>query len=187
MGPRVPEVFPSDLDQRVLLHNLADRFNTVADHLPLPEQVSADPALSEILDDEVRNLARLLGYLTGQHASRHRAAAYYPDQTTAVHRRVTLALAEAAEPAGAALAALGAAVHHLARLTDLTRRRPNPGPDRARAITAVHRSLLDRLGESRSQLARAARGLRANADTRTPPPAIVPAPPTPSASPSRTR
>jgi hypothetical protein len=179
------ELFPSDLDQRVLLHNVADRLNTVADHLPLPYQVGPDPALSEILDDEIRNLARLLGYLTGQHAFRHRAAANYPDTATASRRRVTLALAEAAEPTGGALAALSSAVHHLARLADLTHRRP--GPARTRAIAAAHQDLVDRIGESRTQLARAARHLRATADTRTAPPATVPVPPTPSAAPSRTR
>ncbi|MCX5238888.1 hypothetical protein OG824_27165 [Streptomyces prunicolor] len=181
------ELFPSDLDQRVLLHNVADRLNTVADHLPLPYQIGPDPALSEILDDEVRNLARLLGYLTGQHAFRHRAAANYPDQATATHRRVTLALAEAAEPTGGALAALSAAVHHLARLADLTQQRPGPGSDRARAITAAHQDLTHCIGESRTQLAHAAQNLRTTADTRTPPPATVPVPPTPSAAPSRTR
>ncbi|MFJ6898150.1 hypothetical protein [Streptomyces hokutonensis] len=179
MRPRAMEVFPSDLDQRVLLHNLADRLSTIAD------QVIADPALSEILDDEVRNLARLLGYLTGQHALRHRATAHYPDQATAAHRRVTLALAEAAEPAGAALAALSSAVHHLARHADLTHQRPGPGS--ALAIAAAHQDLVDRAGESRTQLARAARHLRATADTRTPPSATGPVPPTASAAPSRTR
>ncbi|MGQ4480262.1 hypothetical protein [Streptomyces sp. SAS_276] len=181
------DLFPSDLDQRVLLHNVADRLNTVADHLPLPHQIGPAPALSEILDDEIRNLARLLGYLTGQHASRHRATANYPDQATASRRRVTLALAEAAEPTGGALAALSSAVHHLARLADLTHQHPGPGPARTRAIAAAHQDLADRIGESRTQLACAARHLRATADTRTPPAATVPAPPTASAAPSRTR
>ncbi|MEV0470672.1 hypothetical protein [Streptomyces prunicolor] len=179
------ELFPSDLDERVLLHNIADRLSTIADHLPLPDQASPDPALSEILDDEVRNLARLLGYLTGEHASRHRTASNYPDQATAAHRRVTLALAEAAEPTGAALAVLGSAVHHLASLSDLTHQRPTPA--RRQVITAVHQGLVDRIGESRTQLARAAKHLRATADTRTPPPTTMPVPPTASAAPSRRR
>ena len=44
---------------------MADRLDTVADHLPLPDQIGPDPALSEILDDEIRHLASLLGYLDG--------------------------------------------------------------------------------------------------------------------------
>jgi hypothetical protein len=46
---------------------------------------------------------------------------------------------------------------------------------------------VDRLGESRAQLARAARHLRAIADTHTTPPATATLPPTASPAPSRTR
>ncbi|MFF0201918.1 hypothetical protein [Streptomyces sp. NPDC005017] len=169
----------------MLLHDVADRLNTVADHLPLPDQIQPDPALSEILDDEVRHLARLLGYLAGESAFRHRATARYPTRVTATHRRTTLALAQAAEPTGAALAALGAAVHHLGLLADLTHQAP--GPARTRAIAAAHQGLVDRLGESRTCLARAAKHLRAAADTRVAPALTAPLPPTASATASRTR
>ncbi|MDO0936443.1 hypothetical protein QQY66_33845 [Streptomyces sp. DG2A-72] len=169
----------------MLLHDVADRLNTVADHLPLPDQIQPDPGLSEILDDEVRHLARLLGYLAGESAFRYRAAARYPSQATATVRRTTLALAQAAEPTGAALAALGAAVHHLGLLADLTHQAP--GPARTRAIASAHQGLVDRLGESRTHLARAAKQLRAAADTRTAPAVTSPSPPTASATSSRTR
>ncbi|ULR53906.1 hypothetical protein [Streptomyces deccanensis] len=176
----------SDPDQRMLLHDVADRLNTVADQLPLPDQIRADPALSEILDDEVRHLARLLGFLAGESAFRHRAAARYPTRTTATVRRTTLALASAAEPTGLALAALGAAVHHLGQLADLTRQAP--GPARDRAVTAAHQGLVDRLGDSRIHLARAAKHLRAAADTRTAPAATtVPSAPSATTTPSRSR
>lgn len=168
----------------MLLHDVADRLNTVADHLPLPDQIRPDPALSEILDDEVRHLARLLGFLAGESAFRHRAAARYPARSTATVRRTTLALASAAEPTGLALAALGAAVHHLGHLADLTRQ--PPGPARDRAITTAHQGLVDNLGDSRIHLARAAKHLRAAADTRTAPAATtVPSAPTATATPSR--
>jgi hypothetical protein len=174
----------SDPDQRMLLHDVADRLNTVADHLPLPDQIQSDPALSEILDDEVRHLARLLGYLVGESAFRHRAAARYPTRFTATHHRTTLALAQAAEPTSAALAALGAAVHHLGLLADVTHQAP--GPARSRAIASTYQGLVDRLGESRTCLARAAKQLRA-ADTRATPAVTAPSPPAASTTTSRTR
>lgn len=170
----------------MLLHTVADRLNTVADHLPLPDQIGPDPGLSEILDDETRHLARLLGYLAGEHALRHRAATRYPTQVTATGRRTSLALASAAEPAGAALAALGSAVHHLGHLADLTHQPPSPA--RARATATAHQGLVDSMGEVRTHLARAAKQLRAAADTRSTPAATT-TPPRPAASvdASRTR
>ncbi|WP_405625977.1 hypothetical protein [Streptomyces sp. NBC_01396] len=174
----------SDPDQRMLLHDVADRLNTVADHLPLPDQIHPDPALSETLDDEVRHLARLLGFLAGESAFRHRAAARSPARPTATVRRTTLALASAAEPTGLALAALSAAVHHLGHLADLAHQAP--GPARDRAITTKHQWLEDRLGDSRIYLARAAKHLRTAADTRTPAATAVPSPST-TTTPSRSR
>ncbi|MFD3580888.1 hypothetical protein [Streptomyces sp. NPDC058683] len=162
----------TDLDERMLLHDVADRLNSVADQLPLPDQIRADPVLSDILDDEVRHLARLLGYLAGQHAFRHRAAAHYPHQVTAAQRRLTLGLARAAEPAGAALATLGAAVHALGCLADLSHQAPSPV--RARAMTSGHQHLADRIAETRTHLAEAAKHLRTAADTRPPPSATRP-------------
>ncbi|MGW2721079.1 hypothetical protein [Streptomyces sp. NPDC001492] len=155
----------SDEDQRMLLHDMADRLNTVSDHLPLPDQIRLDPALSEILDDEVRHLARLLQFLAGESAFRHRASTRSPARPTATVSRTTLALARAAAPTGLALAALGAAVHHLGLLTDLAHQAP--GPARDRAISTERQRLADRLGDSRIHLARAAKQLRATADTRT--------------------
>ncbi|WP_336246646.1 hypothetical protein [Streptomyces cupreus] len=175
----------SDLDQRMLLHDVADRLNTVADHLPLPDQIQPDPALSEILDDEVRHLARLLGYLAGESAFRHRAATRYPHQVTATDRRTTLALASAAQPAGAALAALGAAVHQLGLLAHLAHQQS--GPARDRSIAAAHQHLVDRLGDARTHLAHAAKQLRATADTQVTPAVTVPRPPAASAAASRNR
>ncbi|GLW47556.1 hypothetical protein Stsp02_32180 [Streptomyces sp. NBRC 14336] len=169
----------------MLLHDMADRLNTVADHLPLPDQIPPDPALSEILDDEVRHLAQLLTYLVGESAFRHRVTARYPTRITATHRRTTLALVQAAEPTGAALAALGAAVHHLGLHADLTHQAP--GPARTRAIASAHQGLVDRLRESRTCLVRAAKQLRAAADTRLAPAVTAPSPPTASATASRTR
>ncbi|MEU9189219.1 hypothetical protein AB0D14_32685 [Streptomyces sp. NPDC048484] len=169
----------------MLLHDVADRLNSVADQLPLPDQVHGGPALSEILDDEIRHLARLLGYLAGEHAFRHRAAARYPTRTTATMRRTSLALADAAQPTGAALAALGAAVRHLGRLADLTHRPPSPA--RERAITTAHQALADHLSDSRTHLADAAKHLRAAADTRTVPATTAPPPPTATARTSRSR
>ncbi|MEV5878058.1 hypothetical protein AB0L75_28295 [Streptomyces sp. NPDC052101] len=167
----------------MLLHDLADRLNTVADQLPLPDQIRPDPALSEILDDEVRHLARLLGYLAGESALRHRAAARYPAQDTATQRRITFALARAAEPTGAALAALGSAIHVIGVIANLT----HQGPGQARDRAAAHQHLADRLDESRTHLARAAKGLRKAADTRTAPIPAAPAPSPPAAITSRTR
>ncbi|MFF4256629.1 hypothetical protein ACFY1L_36130 [Streptomyces sp. NPDC001663] len=178
----------SDPDQRMLLHDMADKFNAVSDQLPLPDQIRLDPALSEILDDEVRHLARLLAFLAGESAFRHRAATRYPARPTATAtatvRRTTLALASAAEPAGLALAALGAAVRHLGQLADLAHQAP--GPARTRAIAIEQQRLVDRLGDSRIHLARAAKQLRTAADTRTPPAATVPSAAA-AASPSRSR
>jgi hypothetical protein len=168
----------SEPDQRMLLHD-------VADHLPLTDQIHPDPALSEILDDEVRHLARLLGYLAGESAFRHRAATRYPHQPTATDRRTTLALASAAEPTGAALAALGAAVHQLGLLAHLTHQ--PPGPARDRSIATAHQHLVDHLGDARTHLAHAARQLRATADAQVTPAVTVPRPPTASAAASRDR
>lgn len=177
---------PSDLDQRALLHDLADRLGSVADHLPLPDQIRLDPGLSEILDDEVRHLAVLLGYLAGEHAFRHRAAANYPGRLTATGRRTALALASAAEPTGAALAALGTAIHHLGHLADLTHQTPSPA--RAQAMATAHQGLVDRMGEVRAHLAHAAKDLRSAADTRTTPHTAPTRPaPAASAATSRTR
>lgn len=169
----------------MLLHDVADRLNTVSDQLPLPDQVRPDPALSEILDDEVRHLARLLGFLVGESAFRHRAATRYPAQPTATVRRTTLALASAAAPAGLALAALGAAVHHLGELADLAHQAP--GPARSRAIAIKQQRLVDRLGDSRLHLARAAKQLRTAADTGTPPAATATPAPSTATAPSRSR
>lgn len=169
----------------MLLHTVADRLNTVMDHFPLPDQIRLDPGLSEILDDEVRHLASLLGYLAGEHAFRHRAATRYPAQVTATSRRTALALASAAEPTGAALAALGLAVHHLGHLADLTHQPPSPA--RTRATATAHQGLVDRMGEVRTHLARAAKQLRAAADTRTAPATATPPWPAASAAASRTR
>ncbi|MFI2204631.1 hypothetical protein ACH47Z_28365 [Streptomyces sp. NPDC020192] len=160
----------------MLLHDVADRLDTVSDQLPLPDQIRPDPALSEILDDEVRHLARLVGYLVAESAFRHRAAARYPAQVAATQRRITLALARAAEPAGAALAALGSAVHCIGVIADLNHQ--SPGTRRNRAVAAAHQQLVDRLGESRGHLARAAKHLRDTANTRSAP-AAGPAPPLP--------
>ncbi|MFC8198932.1 hypothetical protein ACFUTV_26580 [Streptomyces sp. NPDC057298] len=170
-GPRIKELLLSDPDQRMLLHDMADRLNTVADHLPLPDQIHLDPALSEILDDEVRHLARLLGFLAGESAFHHRAAARSPARPTPTVRRTTLALASAAEPTGLASAALSAAVHHLGHLADLPHQAPGPG--RARAIATEHQRLVDCLGDSRIYLVRAAKHLRGAADTRIPPAATA--------------
>ena len=175
----------SDLDQRMLLHDMADRLNTVADHLPLPDQIHPDPALSEILDDEVRHLARLLGYLAGESAFRHRAATRSPHPPTATDRRTTLALASAAQPAGAALAALGAAVHQLGLLVHLAHQLS--GPARDRSIAAAHQHLVDRLSDARTHLAHAAKQLRATADTQVTPAVTMPRPPAASAAASRNR
>ncbi|MEU9246585.1 hypothetical protein [Streptomyces sp. NPDC048385] len=169
----------------MLLHDVADRLNTVADQLPLPDQIRPDPALSEILDDEVRHLARLLGYLAGESAFRHRAAARYPRRSTVTGRQVTFALARAAEPTGAALAALGAAVHHLGLLTHLAHQAPTPVQDRA--IATTHQHLVNRIGDVRTHLARAAKQLRAAADSRTTPASTAPPPPAASAAASRNR
>ncbi|WP_371551411.1 hypothetical protein OG266_38490 [Streptomyces sp. NBC_00554] len=177
-------LYESVPDQRMLLHDVADRLNTVADHLPLPDQIHPDPALSEILDDEVRYLARLLGFLAGESAFRHRAAARYPARTTATVRRTTLALAGAAEPTGLALAALGAAIHHLGQLADLTHQAPSPA--RARATAAAHERLVDCMAAVRTHLACAAKHLRAAADTRRAP-AATSMPSTPSAATTPTR
>ncbi|MER6125775.1 hypothetical protein ABT173_24730 [Streptomyces sp. NPDC001795] len=171
----------SDPDQQMLLHDVADQINTVADQLPLPDQVQPGPGLSEILDDEVRHLARLLGYLAGESAFRHRAAARYPDQVTPSQRRTTLALARAAEPAGAALAALGGAVHCLGVLADPSHQ--DPGRASNRTWATAHQQLVERLAESRAHLARAAKSLRTAADARS----IRPAPSPPTAAPARTR
>lgn len=177
---------PSDLDQRALLHDLADRLGSVADHLPLPDQIVLHPGLSEILDDEVRHLAVLLGYLAGEHAVRHRAATNYPCRLTATGRRTALALASAAEPTGAALAALGAAVHHLGHLADLTHQTPSPA--RALAMATAHQGLVDCMGEVRTHLAHAAKDLRTAADTRTAPHTAPTRPvPTPAASATTSR
>ncbi|MFF4361528.1 hypothetical protein [Streptomyces sp. NPDC001604] len=169
----------------MLLHDMADRLNTVCDHLPLPDQIRPDPALSEILDDEVRHLARLLQFLAGESAFRHRAATRSPARPTATVRRTTLALASAAAPTGLALADLGAAVHHLGQLTDLARQAP--GPARDRAISTEHQRLTDRLSDSRIHLARAAKQLRASADNRTPPSASSVPSPSATTAPSRSR
>ncbi|MEU5083737.1 MULTISPECIES: hypothetical protein [Streptomyces] len=167
----------------MLLHGIADQLNTIADQFPLPDQVRADPAVGEILDDEIRNLARLLGYLAGESASRHRASARYPDQVTSSQRRTTLALARAAGPTSGALAALGRAVHDLGVLLDLTHQAP--GRDRNRATAATHQRLADHFTAARTHLIRAAQQLRRAADTRTASPAA--APPSPQASPARAR
>ncbi|NGO42897.1 hypothetical protein [Streptomyces ureilyticus] len=169
----------------MLLHDVADRLNTVADHLPLTDQIHPVPGLSEILDDEVRHLARLLGYLAGESAFRHRAATRYPHQPTATDRRTTLALASAAQPTGAALAALGAAVHHLGLLAHLTHQAPSAARDRAIAIT--HQELVGCIGDARTHLARAAKQLRVAADTHGVPAVTVPQPPAASAAASRNR
>ncbi|MGW2046211.1 hypothetical protein ACWCPF_13650 [Streptomyces sp. NPDC001858] len=174
----------SDLDQRMLLHDVADRLNAVADHLPLPDQIHPGPALSEILDDEIRHLARLLGYLAGESAFRHRAARY-PHRHTATDRRTTLALASAAEPAGAALAALGAAVHQLGLHAHLTDEPSTPA--RARSTAAAHQQLVDRLGDARAHLAHTAKQLRASADTQARAAVTVPRPPAASSAASRHR
>ncbi|MET9013912.1 hypothetical protein ABZX74_23785 [Streptomyces olivaceoviridis] len=173
----------SDPDQQMLLHDVADRINTVADHLPLPDQVHPGPGLSEILDDEVRHLARLLGYLASESAFRHRATTRYPHQVTPSQRRTALALAHAAEPAGAALAALGGAIHCLGILADLNHQASNRASNRT--VATAHQQLVDRLAESRAHLARAAKQLRTAADVRSIRPAPAPAPPT--AAPNRTR
>ncbi|MBC9723745.1 hypothetical protein [Streptomyces sp. TRM68367] len=169
----------------MLLHDVADRLNTVADHLPLTDQIRPDPGLSEILDDEVRHLARLLGYLVGESAFRHRATIRYPHQPTATDRRTTLALASAAQPVGAALAVLGAAVHHLGLLTHLTHQPTSPAGDRS--IATAHQGLVDRIGDARTHLARAAKQLRAAADTQVTPAVTAPRPPAASSAASRNR
>ncbi|MGY9065367.1 hypothetical protein [Streptomyces sp. CAS3] len=176
---------PSEADQRALLHDVADRLDSIADQLPLPDQIRADPALSEILDDEVRHLARLLGYLAGESAFRHRAAARYPAEVTVFQRRTTLALARAAESAGAALAAFGAAIHCLGILTCLPHQAP--GPARARARNTALEQLVVRFGESRAHLAQAAKRLRQAADTRSAPTVARPAVPSLAAFPARPR
>ncbi|MFF7476794.1 hypothetical protein [Streptomyces sp. NPDC008092] len=179
----MPAEAASDLDERMLLHDVADRLNSIADQLPLPDQIRADPVLSDLLDDEVRHLARLLGYLAGQHAVRHRAAARYPYQVTAAQRRLAGGLARAAEPTGAALASLGAAVHVLGSLADLSHQAPSPG--QARAMSAGHQRLTVCIAETRTHLAEAAKHLRTAADTR-PSPSAAPPVPAVSAAPTRT-
>jgi hypothetical protein len=167
----------------MLLHGIADQLNTIADQFPLPDQVRADPAVAEILDDEIRNLARLLGYLAGESAFRQRASSRYPDQVTPAQRRTTLALASAAEPTSGALAALGSAVHDLGVLLGLTHQ--GPGRDRDRAAAAAHQRLAEHFTEARTHLIRAAQQLRRAADGRPASPAS--APPSPQASPVRAR
>ncbi|MDX2763003.1 hypothetical protein [Streptomyces europaeiscabiei] len=169
----------------MLLHDVADRLNTIADHLPLPDQIRADPAIGEVLEDEVRRLAGLLTYMVGETAFRHRAAAHYPHELTATDRRSTLALARAAQPAGAALAALGTAVHYLGRLSDLPHQ--PPGPARDHAITIAHQALVNRIAAARGRLAQTARMLRSAADTQATPAVTAPVAPAPPAPPSRTR
>ncbi|MFJ4828811.1 hypothetical protein ACIP79_02565 [Streptomyces sp. NPDC088747] len=75
--------------------------------------------------------------------------------------------------------------HHLGLLADLTYQAP--GPAHTRAIASAHQGLVDRLGESRTCLARAAKQLRAAADTRATPAVTAPSPPAASTTASRTR
>ncbi|MBP5935420.1 hypothetical protein [Streptomyces acidiscabies] len=172
-----PGVHGSALDQRVLLHTVADSLQHIADGLPLDDQVHPDPPVSLTLEDEMRRLARLLGYLAGATSTRHRDAADHPGDVTDTDRTVTIALAQAAESAGHALASLGTAVRHLARLTDLTRRRaPATTVD-----TALRQTVLG-IRTSRRHLHHGARQLRTTADARAasaipaPPPQPVPLP-----------
>ncbi|MFJ9900718.1 hypothetical protein ACIQPR_46080 [Streptomyces sp. NPDC091280] len=181
----MPDGVASDLDQRTLLHTVADRLNIVADHLPLPHQLGPDPAVGEVLDDEIRNLAGLLTYLAGESAIHHRDTARARHRPQAADRFAALALARAARPTGAALAALAAAVHDLGVLADLTRRAA--GPRRTAPVTAACHSLVDDVASARTHLAHAAKLLRTAADTRTTPATTAVPPPTATTRTSRTR
>ncbi|MEU3616860.1 hypothetical protein ABZ725_31840 [Streptomyces sp. NPDC006872] len=173
----------SEPDQRMLLHDVADRLNGVSDCLPLPDQLGPHPAVGEVLDDEVRNLARLLTFLSGETAFRHRATARSLRRPQTPNRRVALALARAAQPTGAALAALGDAVHRLGVLIDLTHHAAGPG--HAQATEVARQALVDSVASARGHLAHAARQLRTTADAPTA--SAAAALPAPSPASSRTR
>jgi hypothetical protein len=170
LKPCLSTLTASDTDQRLLLHDIADRLDAVTDELPLPDQLGPDPAIGEILEDDVRNLARLFVYLAGEKALRHRDTANYPREAAPGRRRITLALAQAAQPTGAALAALGEAVHHFSQLCDLTR----PSSPRSPARAAAERALVESVAAARAHLVRAAHQLRTTANSQ--PPSATPAP-----------
>jgi hypothetical protein len=167
----------------MLLHDVADRLNGVSDCLPLPDQLGPQPAVGEVLDEEVRNLARMLTFLAGETAFRHRATARSPRRPPTPDRRVALALARAAQPTGAALAALGDAVHRLGVLMDLTHQAVGPG--HAQATATARQALVDSVALAREHLAHAARQLRTTADA--PATSGVAALPAPSPASSRAR
>ncbi|MFC8708882.1 MULTISPECIES: hypothetical protein [unclassified Streptomyces] len=117
----------------------------------------------------------MLGHLAGEAAWRQRAGTRSTTRPADAARRTTIALARAAQSAGAALAHLAVAVHSQALLTDLAHE-PR-GQQRHRATTISHRRLAHALDQARGHLVHGARHLRSAAATPpspAPPPATSP-------------
>ncbi|MFF8481986.1 hypothetical protein [Streptomyces antibioticus] len=164
----------SDLDQRLLLITLADQLTDAADRLPLPDMIEPTAALAEILEDEIRTVGGLLNNLASESAFRIRAGSRQPLAPPAHIVQTTTALVMAADPVGAALRDLAAALSCLGRADDCRHRAA--GPARERALSFVRDGLRWTIVHAHQRLIRAASTLRTTAEHRALSPARQAAP-----------
>ncbi|MFJ7969461.1 hypothetical protein [Streptomyces sp. NPDC096324] len=123
----------------MLLSTLAEQLNDAADRLPLPDKIEPDAALAEILENEIRAVGALLNNLASESAFRIRAGSREPLPPATHIRQTTTAIVMAADPVGAALRDLAAALSCLGRADDCQHR--PAGPARERALAFVHDGL----------------------------------------------
>ncbi|MFI0961414.1 hypothetical protein ACH4S8_08410 [Streptomyces sp. NPDC021080] len=152
----------------MLLITLAGQLNDAADRLPLPDMIQPTPALAKILEDEIRTVEGLLNNLSSESAFRFRAGSREPLPPAAHIRQTTTALVKAAEPVGAALRDLDAAVSCLAHADDCRHR--SAGPEQEQALAFAREGLLWTIVHAHRRLVHAVALLRTAAEHRTPSP-----------------
>jgi hypothetical protein len=108
-----------DLDVSAHLYHLAERITSIADDLPLAEQVHSGRHSSEDITGRIAEITGVLTYL-GRESDRRRPGR----QTlrTPAQRHLDSALARAATPLGQAVAALAAAITQTGTLHDIAAR-----------------------------------------------------------------
>ncbi|MGP9017636.1 hypothetical protein ACT1U9_04395 [Streptomyces sp. BR1] len=186
------------LEQAAHLHSLAERIHHAADDLPAPECAHSLAGISAEVEDQVRVIAGIFASLAHEAAVHGRPAKRLSGaEDSLAHRKVAL-LTRAADPLGWALAKLGEAVAQIGRLHEIS---AGPRtPEQARSIDTARAALGDRLFSAHRHLTAASGTLHRDADLlvkavsgarRAPtappahpnrPPAVLPAPVSPTAS-----
>jgi hypothetical protein len=167
-----------DLDVTAHLYHLAERITSIADDLPLAEQVHSGRHSSEDITGRIAEITGVLTYL-GRESDRRRRPGRRALRTPA-QRHLDSALARAAAPLGQAVAALAAAITQTGTLHDIAAR--TRASSRDAGLQSARRALNAHIATADQYLRTVSRRLVADADHfifQAAPPALTQGPQTP--------